>query len=220
MKILDWYLLGWCIGGKKCVAHWKHGDVTFDLGAVTFNLESPSILYLLKKIQILERYMQGRCIRPERTKVRHVVDSWRCNLAWKNPATGMLWSMRHERGLPLQHRVCWESEVQRRAFCGWPGTKVFLWDFLQGDITENEMVQGPCAHLQSLHETSTIVLDRLSVIIDRLKVISSGSVHHAFQTWHSPNAKVCFEGDHLTPIFEVWSGRNLVEMWTMLEYSR
>jgi hypothetical protein len=38
-----------------------------------------------------------------------------------------------------------------------------------------EMVQGPCAHLQ-LHETSTVVLDRLNIIIDRLNVISSGSV--------------------------------------------
>jgi hypothetical protein len=36
------------------------------------------------------------------------------------------------------------------------------------------MVQGPCADLQ-LHETSTLVLDRLNVIIDRLNVISSGS---------------------------------------------
>jgi hypothetical protein len=38
------------------------------------------------------------------------------------------------------------------------------------------MVQGPCAHLH-LHETSTVVLDRLNVIIDRLNVIGSGSVH-------------------------------------------
>jgi hypothetical protein len=29
------------------------------------------------------------------------------------------------------------------------------------------MLQGPYAHLQ-LHETSTVVLDRLNVIIDRL----------------------------------------------------
>jgi chorismate mutase len=116
--------------------------------------------------------------------------------------------------------------------------------------TVNEMVQGPCAHLQ-LHETSTVVLDRgtdvthckwngpgtmcspaatwetstvvldiLNVIIDRLNVISSGSVDYM-----KIDAKVCFQGDHLVAIFEVQSSRNLVEMQTvpintMLEYSR
>jgi hypothetical protein len=60
-------------------------------------------------------------------------------------------------------------------------------------------VQGPCAHLQ-LHETSTVVLDRLNVIIDRLNAIiidrlnaiSSGSVVNM-----KIDAKVCFQGDHL-----------------------
>jgi hypothetical protein len=68
------------------------------------------------------------------------------------------------------------------------------------------MVQGPCAHMQ-LHETSTVVLDRLNVIIDTLNVISSGSV-----VYMKIDAKVCFQGDHLVVIFEVGSGRNLVEM--------
>jgi hypothetical protein len=50
-------------------------------------------------------------------------------------------------------------------------------DNLKYKDLSNEMVQGPCAHLQ-LHETwetSTVVLDRPNVIIDRLNVISSGS---------------------------------------------
>jgi hypothetical protein len=38
------------------------------------------------------------------------------------------------------------------------------------------MVQGLYAHLQ-LHETSTVVLDRLNIITDRLNVINSGGVH-------------------------------------------
>jgi hypothetical protein len=57
------------------------------------------------------------------------------------------------------------------------------------------------------YETSTVVLDRLNVIIDRLNVISSGSV-----VYMKTDAKVCFQGDHLAAIFEVRSGRNLVEM--------
>jgi hypothetical protein len=36
----------------------------------------------------------------------------------------------------------------------------------------NEVVQGPCAHLQ-LYETLTVVLDRLNANTDRLNVISS-----------------------------------------------
>jgi hypothetical protein len=56
------------------------------------------------------------------------------------------------------------------------------------------MVQGPCAHLQ-LHETSTVVLDRLNVIIDRLNVVSSGSV-----VYMKIDAKVCFQGHHLAAI--------------------
>jgi hypothetical protein len=68
------------------------------------------------------------------------------------------------------------------------------------------MVQGPCAHLQ-LHETSTAVLERPNVIIDRLNVISSGSV-----VYMKIDAKACFQGDHLATIFEVLSCRNLVEM--------
>jgi hypothetical protein len=47
--------------------------------------------------------------------------------------------------------------------------------FSSSVLLVNEMVQGPCAHLQ-LHETSTVVLDRQNVNIDRLNVISSGSV--------------------------------------------
>jgi hypothetical protein len=59
------------------------------------------------------------------------------------------------------------------------------------------MVQGPYAHLQ-LHETLTVVLDILNVNIDRLNVISSGSV-----AYMKIDAKVCFQGDHLAAIFEV-----------------
>jgi hypothetical protein len=62
------------------------------------------------------------------------------------------------------------------------------------------MVQGPCAHLQ-LHETSTVVLDRLNFIIDRLNVISTGSVVYVKIV-----AKVCFQGNHLAAIFKVRSG--------------
>jgi hypothetical protein len=61
--------------------------------------------------------------------------------------------------------------------------------FNSSDISLNEMVQGPCAHLQ-LHEFSTAVLDRINVIIDRLNVISSGSVVHM-----KIDAKACFQGD-------------------------
>jgi hypothetical protein len=62
---------------------------------------------------------------------------------------------------------------------------------------------GPCDHLH-LHETLTVVLDRLNVIIDRLNVISSGRVvcTSAFAPC-SPDAKVCFQGDNLAAIFEV-----------------
>jgi hypothetical protein len=71
-----------------------------------------------------------------------------------------------------------------------------------------------------LLESSTVVLDRLNVIIDRLNVISSGSV-----VYMKIGAKVCFQGPKAMAIFEVESGRNLVEMQTvpintMLEYSR
>jgi hypothetical protein len=51
--------------------------------------------------------------------------------------------------------------------------------------------------MKGLHERPYI--DRLNVIIDRLNVIRSGSV-------------VIYEEDHLAAIFEVQSGRNLVEM--------
>jgi hypothetical protein len=44
-------------------------------------------------------------------------------------------------------------------------------------------------------------LDRLNVIIDRLNVISSGSV-----VYMKIDAKVCFQGDHLGAIFEVRQG--------------
>jgi hypothetical protein len=53
---------------------------------------------------------------------------------------------------------------------------------------------------------SAVVLDRLNVINDRLNAISSGSVVYY------EDAKVCFQGDHLAAIFEVRSGRNLVEI--------
>jgi hypothetical protein len=56
-------------------------------------------------------------------------------------------------------------------------------------------------------ETSTVVLDRLNVIIDRLNVISLGSI-----VYMKIDAKACLQGDHLAAIFEVCSGRNLVEM--------
>jgi hypothetical protein len=42
------------------------------------------------------------------------------------------------------------------------------------------------------------ILDRLNVIIDRLNVISSGSVVHM-----TIDTRVCFQGDHLAAIFEV-----------------
>jgi hypothetical protein len=74
------------------------------------------------------------------------------------------------------------------------------------------MVQGPCAHLQR-HETSSVVRDRLNVIIDRLNVISSGT-----GVVVKIDAKVCFQGDHLAAVIE---GRNVaVPINTMLEYSR
>jgi hypothetical protein len=44
-----------------------------------------------------------------------------------------------------------------------------------------------------------------TVVLDRLNVISSGSVMKI-------DAKVCFQGDHLVAVFEVRSGQNLVEM--------
>jgi hypothetical protein len=47
----------------------------------------------------------------------------------------------------------------------------------------------------------------LYLLIDRLNVISSGSV-----VYMKIDAKVCFQGDHLPEIFEIRSGRNLVEM--------
>jgi hypothetical protein len=52
-----------------------------------------------------------------------------------------------------------------------------------------------------------VIFDRLNVIFDRLNVISSGS-----DVYKKIYAKVCFQGDHLAAIFEVRSGRNLVEM--------
>jgi hypothetical protein len=70
------------------------------------------------------------------------------------------------------------------------------------------MVQGPCAHLQlHVRPRSTVVLDRLSVIIVRLNVINSGSV-----VYMKIVAKVCFQGDHLAAIFEVRSGRKIAEI--------
>jgi hypothetical protein len=57
---------------------------------------------------------------------------------------------------------------------------------LTGIFQANEMVQGPRAHLQ-LHETSTVVLDRLNVIIDKttfVNVVSSGSVHPCLSEVH------------------------------------
>jgi hypothetical protein len=75
------------------------------------------------------------------------------------------------------------------------------------NLFRDEMVQGPCAHLH-LHETSTVVLDRLNVIIDRLNVISSESDSVCILPPRSPDAKVCFQGDLLAVIFEVRSGRN------------
>jgi hypothetical protein len=64
-----------------------------------------------------------------------------------------------------------------------------------------------CSPVATREVTSTIVLDRLNVIIDRLNIISSGSVVDM-----KIDAKVCFQGDHLAAIFEVRSGSNLVEM--------
>jgi hypothetical protein len=69
------------------------------------------------------------------------------------------------------------------------GGKSFLW--------KNEMVQGPCARLQLHDRPPTVVVDRLNAIIDRLNVISSGSV-----IYMKIDAKVCFQGDHLVAIFE------------------
>jgi hypothetical protein len=59
MKILDWYLQGWCIRGQRCVAWCNRGDVTFDLGAVILNLKFPFTLYLLNKC----RFWIGICSR-------------------------------------------------------------------------------------------------------------------------------------------------------------
>jgi hypothetical protein len=77
------------------------------------------------------------------------------------------------------------------------GKKIQKLHFSLKMVDSNEMAQGPCAHLQ-LHETSTVVLDRLNVIIDRLNVICSGSA-----VYMKTDAKVCYQGDHLVAIFEV-----------------
>jgi hypothetical protein len=65
-----------------------------------------------------------------------------------------------------------------------------------GVVGSHEMVQGPFAHLQ-LHETSTVVLERLNAINDRLNVISSGSV-----AYMKIVAKLCFQGDHLAALYK------------------
>jgi ABC-type hemin transport system ATPase subunit len=61
---------------------------------------------------------------------------------------------------------------------------------------------------RATHETVTVILHRLNVLIDRLNVISSGSVVMKI------DAKLCFPRDHLAAIFEVRlrTGRNVVEM--------
>jgi hypothetical protein len=54
----------------------------------------------------------------------------------------------------------------------WHRTNGFVrsYQVLCKSLAVNEMVQGPCAHLQ-LHETLTVVLYRVNVIIDRLKFL-------------------------------------------------
>jgi hypothetical protein len=68
----------------------------------------------------------------------------------------------------------------------------------------NEMVQGPCAHLQ-LHERprQSTVLNRLNIIIDRLNVISSGSVHpclsEVYPRWKSMFLRGPYGGNIWSP---------------------
>jgi hypothetical protein len=73
------------------------------------------------------------------------------------------------------------------------------------------MVQGSCAHLQ-LHETSTVLLDRQNVIIDRLNVISSGSVHPCLSEVYHHVAQMqnyVSKGTIWQQYFEVRTGRNV-----------
>jgi hypothetical protein len=61
-----------------------------------------------------------------------------------------------------------------------------------------------CSYMRDLDCSSS---QTINAIIDRLNAISSGSV-----VYMKLDAKICFQGDHLAAIFEVRSGRYLVEM--------
>jgi hypothetical protein len=68
------------------------------------------------------------------------------------------------------------------------------WSGQNTDTYDNEMVQGPSMYspaATATGETSTVVLDRLNVISSGM----SGSVVHMI------DAKVCFQGNHLSAIF-------------------
>jgi hypothetical protein len=53
LKIFDWYLVGWCIRGQRCVARKNRVDATFDLDPVTLKPKLFSALYLLNEWRFL-----------------------------------------------------------------------------------------------------------------------------------------------------------------------
>jgi hypothetical protein len=65
-----------------CFAWWNHGTVTFDLGPVTFDPEIPFRSVSPERMRDFELVFAGMMFWG--TIMCRVVESWRCDLAWKH----------------------------------------------------------------------------------------------------------------------------------------